>query len=64
MKGKGHGRIINTTSSTGIYGSAERIHYASAKMGIFGFTKSLALDCEKSGIKVNAIAPMAGTRMT
>ena len=64
MREKQYGRIINTGSSAGIYGSFGQVNYATAKLGLWGFTQSLAKEGEKRNIKVNCIAPLAGTRMT
>lgn len=64
MREKGYGRIINTGSSSGIYGSFGQANYSTAKLGLWGFTQSLAKEGEKRNIKVNCIAPLAGTRMT
>jgi 3-hydroxyacyl-CoA dehydrogenase/3a,7a,12a-trihydroxy-5b-cholest-24-enoyl-CoA hydratase len=64
MREKGYGRIINTASSSGLYGSFGQVNYSTAKMGIHGFTQSLAKEGEKRNIKVNTICPIAGTRMT
>ena len=58
----GSGRVINTVSSA-VYGMAGRTGYGAAKGALLGFTRSLACDGEPHGIKANAIAPMAGTRM-
>ncbi|WP_313804728.1 SDR family NAD(P)-dependent oxidoreductase [Sphingobium sp.] len=58
-----HGRIINTTSNAGFAGNAQLVHYGAAKLGVAGFTKGLAQETGDSGITVNAIAPMAITRM-
>lgn len=58
------GTIINTTSTSGIYGSFGQANYAAAKCGIIGFTKTLAIEGAKSGITAVAIAPHAETAMT
>jgi NAD(P)-dependent dehydrogenase (short-subunit alcohol dehydrogenase family) len=57
-------RIINTTSVSGIYGNAGQTNYGAAKMGIAAFTFIAALELERYGITVNAIAPGALTRLT
>lgn len=59
-----YGRIINVSSPSGLYGSFGQANYSTAKAGIIGFTKTLAKEGEKYGIKVNCIAPVAATRMT
>lgn len=64
MKSAGYGRIVVTTSSSGLYGNFGQANYAAAKMGLVGFAKTLAIEGEKAGIRVNAIAPVATTRMT
>jgi len=64
MREKSYGRILNVGSSAGIYGSFGQVNYSTAKMGMHGFTQSLAKEGEKRNIKVNCIAPLAGTRMT
>jgi 3-hydroxyacyl-CoA dehydrogenase/3a,7a,12a-trihydroxy-5b-cholest-24-enoyl-CoA hydratase len=64
MRDKKYGRIINTGSSAGIYGSFGQVNYSAAKLGLWGFTQSLAKEGEKRNIRVNCIAPLAGTRMT
>ena len=64
MREKSYGRIINTSSQSGVYGSFGQVNYSTAKMGIHGFSQSLAKEGEKRNIKVNSIAPVAGTRMT
>ncbi|MCM2389450.1 SDR family NAD(P)-dependent oxidoreductase [Streptomyces albipurpureus] len=63
MVAQGYGRIVNTTSGVGLFGMGKGVAYAAAKMGIVGLTRSLAVEGEVSGIKVNAIAPIAATRM-
>jgi len=64
MREKKYGRIINTGSASGIYGSFGQVNYATAKLGLWGFTQSLAKEGEKRNIRTNCIAPLAGTRMT
>jgi NAD(P)-dependent dehydrogenase (short-subunit alcohol dehydrogenase family) len=64
MKARRHGRIVNTSSNSGILGNFGQSNYAAAKMGLLGLTRVLALEGAKHGIKANAVAPMALTRMT
>ncbi len=61
---KGYGRIVNFTSTSGIVGNLGQTNYGAAKMGIFAFTRILALETMRYDICVNAIAPFAFTRMT
>jgi NAD(P)-dependent dehydrogenase (short-subunit alcohol dehydrogenase family) len=58
------GSIINTSSTSGLEGNFGQTNYGAAKAGIAGFTRCLALEGQKFGIRVNAIAPVALTRMT
>ncbi|KAM5343921.1 hypothetical protein ACJ41O_012458 [Fusarium nematophilum] len=59
-----YGRIVNTTSVTGIYGAFGQANYAAAKSAIIGLTRALAREGAKHNILVNVIAPNAGTNMT
>lgn len=59
-----YGRVINTTSTSGIYGNFGQANYAAAKCGILGFSRALAREGKKYNIFVNTIAPNAGTNMT
>lgn len=64
MADAGYGRILMTTSTSGIYGNFGQSNYASAKSGLVGLMNVLAIEGAKKNIKVNAIAPTAATRMT
>ncbi len=64
MREQEYGRIVLTTSSSGIYGNFGQTNYGAAKMALVGFMNSLWLEGQKYGIKVNALAPIAATRMT
>jgi NAD(P)-dependent dehydrogenase (short-subunit alcohol dehydrogenase family) len=63
MRDRGYGRIVNTTSSAGILGTPYKSHYGAAKTGLIGFTRILAAEGAENNIRVNAIAPIAATRM-
>ncbi len=60
----GGGRIVNTTSVSGMLGNFGQSNYAAAKAGIYGFTRTAAIELQKHKITVNALAPVAKTRMT
>ena len=64
MRDQQYGRIVMTSSSSGIYGNFGQTNYGAAKMGIVGFMNSLALEGQKYDIRVNSLAPIAATRMT
>ena len=64
MKEQGYGRILVTTSSSGLYGNFGQSNYGAAKLGVVGFINTLKLEGQKDNIHVNALAPVAWTRMT
>jgi NAD(P)-dependent dehydrogenase (short-subunit alcohol dehydrogenase family) len=64
MKTQNYGRIVVTTSSSGLYGNFGQANYGAAKLGIIGFMNTLKLEGQKNNIHVNAISPVAATRMT
>jgi NAD(P)-dependent dehydrogenase (short-subunit alcohol dehydrogenase family) len=64
MRAQNYGRIVVTTSSTGLYGNFGQANYGAAKLGIIGLMNTLKLEGQKNNIHVNAISPVAGTRMT
>ena len=63
MRERGYGRIVNTSSAAGILGAERMSNYGAAKTGLIGFTRVLAAEGAGHNIKVNAIAPIAYTRM-
>jgi NAD(P)-dependent dehydrogenase (short-subunit alcohol dehydrogenase family) len=64
MRQQQYGRIVMTTSSSGLYGNFGQSNYGAAKMGLVGFANTLALEGAKYNVRVNALAPTAHTRMT
>ena len=64
MREQNYGRIVMTSSSSGLYGNFGQTNYGAAKLGVVGFMNTLKLEGEKYGIKVNSLAPTAATRMT
>ncbi len=64
MKARGYGRVVLTTSSSGLYGNFGQTAYSAAKMALVGLMQTLALEGERHGIRVNCLAPSAATQMT
>ncbi|HEY8568649.1 SDR family NAD(P)-dependent oxidoreductase [Microbulbifer sp.] len=64
MREQQYGRIVMTTSSSGLYGNFGQSNYGAAKTGVVGLMNTLCLEGEKYGIKVNCLSPTAATRMT
>lgn len=64
MREQNYGRILMTSSSTGLYGNFGQANYGAAKLGLVGLMKTLAIEGAKNNIKVNSISPVAATRMT
>lgn len=64
MKAQGYGRLVVTTSSTGLYGNFGQSNYGAAKLGLVGLMNSLKQEGAKYDIRINCICPIAATRMT
>ena len=64
MRDQAYGRIVFTTSSSGLYGNFGQANYSAAKMALVGLMQTLALEGERHGIRVNCLAPSAATQMT
>ncbi|MBX3565538.1 MAG: SDR family NAD(P)-dependent oxidoreductase [Sphingomonas sp.] len=64
MRAQNYGRVVMTTSSSGLYGNFGQANYGAAKMALVGLMQTLAIEGEKYGIRVNALAPTAATQMT
>ncbi|MDT8761009.1 SDR family NAD(P)-dependent oxidoreductase [Sphingomonas psychrotolerans] len=64
MRAQGYGRVVMTTSSSGLYGNFGQANYGAAKMALVGLMQTLAIEGEKYGIRVNCLAPTAATQMT
>lgn len=64
MREQAYGRIVMTTSSSGLYGNFGQANYGAAKMALVGLMQTLSIEGEKYGIRVNSLAPTAATQMT
>ncbi|WP_313453402.1 SDR family NAD(P)-dependent oxidoreductase [Brevundimonas sp.] len=64
MRAQNYGRIVMTTSSSGLYGNFGQANYGAAKMALVGLMQTLAIEGAKNDIRVNCLAPTAHTRMT
>jgi NAD(P)-dependent dehydrogenase (short-subunit alcohol dehydrogenase family) len=64
MKAQNYGRIVVTTSSTGLYGNFGQANYGAAKLSLVGFMNTMKIEGQKNNIHINAVSPVAATRMT
>jgi NAD(P)-dependent dehydrogenase (short-subunit alcohol dehydrogenase family) len=64
MRAQKYGRVVLTTSSSGLWGNFGQANYGAAKMALVGLMQTLAIEGAKDGIRVNCLAPTAATRMT
>ena len=64
MREQNYGRIVNTSSGSGLFGNFGQSNYGAAKAGLMGLTRVLSIEGERNNVRVNAIAPIAHTRMT
>jgi len=63
MRAQNYGRVVMTTSSTGLFGNFGQSNYGAAKLGLVGLMQTLGLEGAKNNVRVNCLAPTAGTRM-
>ena len=64
LRAQGFGRVVNTSSGSGLFGNFGQSNYGAAKAGLMGLTRVLSIEGARDNVKVNAIAPIAHTRMT
>ena len=64
MREQNYGRIVNTSSGSGLFGNFGQSNYGAAKAGLMGLTRVLSIEGERNNVRANAIAPFAHTRMT